>query len=135
MWKICAIGEKSDLEKNKTALKLSEFDVQFLDKDEFENASLEDHIALIVFPWQGYREIFNLENFKKHIDSRSVLVVGPAIYFFEIEEWVIDGSICFLSSPVNSMQIESVINEILRIRNEHQSVFTYTSEDARAEKE
>lgn len=116
MFKINVVGEKNDLEKNKSALKLSEFQLQFIDKNDFQKSSLENDLALIVFPWTGFKEIFEDANFKKHREQRSIIVVGPAIFFFEIEEWVIDGSICFLSNPVNSMQIETVINEILRTR-------------------
>jgi len=117
MWKIVAIGEKSDLAKQKSALKLKEFDIRFIDKDELSKESTEEELALVIFPWQGYREIFTNFNVKKHMDQRSVIVIGPALYFYEIEELVIDGSISFLSLPVNPMQVESVINEILRIRN------------------
>lgn len=119
MLKVTVIGEKEDLAKHKSALKFSEFDVKFVDKDKIKTANFEDDLALIVLPWQGYREAFANPGFNKHIEQHSVIVAGPAIYFFEIEEWVIDGSICFLSSPLNSMKIESVLNEILRIRGGH----------------
>ena len=116
MFKVSIVGEKSDLEKNKAALKLAEFQLQFVDKNDFRNFSVDEDAALVVLPWNGFKEIYEYAGFKKHLDQRSVIVVGPAMYFFEIEDRVIDGSICFLSNPVNSMQIESVINEILRIR-------------------
>ena len=120
MWKISVIGETNDLEKNKAALKFSEFDVQFLTKEEFETASTDDSMAIVILPWQGFQAIFNTTNFKYYLEKKSVIVAGPAIYFFEIEEWVIDGSVSFLSSPVNSMQVESVLNEILRTSGDFQ---------------
>jgi hypothetical protein len=115
MWKISAIADGETLEKNRSALKFTEFDVRFLQKEEFEKSEFKEDIALILFPWDGYREIFNYPQFKHYIEQRSVVVVGPTIYFFEVEDWVIDGSVCFLSTPVNSMQIESVLNEIRRV--------------------
>lgn len=118
MYKISVIGEKSEIEKNKSALKLSEFQLQFTDKANLQKitTNTSEDLALVVFPWKGFKEIFENPNFKKYIDQKSVVVVGPAIYFFEVEDWVIEGSVNFLSNPVNSMQIESVINEILRIK-------------------
>jgi len=116
MFRISVVCEKNDLEKSRAALKLSEFRMEFVDKDEFKNTEVEEDMALIVLPWNGFKEIFECSNFKKYLEQKSVVVVGPALYFFEVEKWVIDGSVCFLSSPVNSMQIESVINEIVRIR-------------------
>lgn len=121
MWKLSVIGERSELEKNKAALKLSEFGVEFVSREECEGANFEDSVALIVFPWDGFKDLFSVPKFKHYIEQKSVVVVGPTIHFFEVEEWVIDGSVCFLSNPVNSIQIESVVNEILRIRGFTQS--------------
>ncbi len=95
-----------------------EFELSFLEKDAFEKAKLEDAVALIVFPWDHYNEIFEYNNFKKFLEQRSVIVVGPSIHFFEVEKWVLDGSVAFLSSPVNSMQIESILSEIVKAQNE-----------------
>ena len=115
MWKISVIGEKSDLDKHKSAMKFSEFKVDFVEKKDFETADFDQDVALVFFPWEGYSKVFAYPQFKKFVDQHSVVVVGPAIYFFEVEDKVIDGSVCFLSHPVNSMQIESVLSEIRRI--------------------
>lgn len=117
MERITAICEKKDMDKNKAALKLSEFEVHFVDKNDVKKSNLDGDLALIVFPWDGYSDALKDAHFKKQLDQHSVVVVGPAIYFFEVENWVIDGSVSFLTSPVNSMQIESIVNEILRTRD------------------
>ena len=115
MWKISVIGEKNELEKNESAMKFSEFKADFVNKDELETTEFSDDVALVVFPWEGYSEIFLYPKFKRFVDEHAIVVVGPTIHFFEVEDRVIDGSVSFLSYPINSMQVESVLNEIRRI--------------------
>ncbi len=118
MRRISIIGDDHELAKYKSMFADFDYDVQLIRRGELEKVTVEEDLALVVFPWEGYREIFEFSKFKTHLARGSVIVVGPSLYFYEVEDWVIEGSVCFVSEPVSSHLIRSVIDEALRLHSE-----------------
>ena len=125
MQTVIVIGERDDLERSKSSLKTSAFKFEFLDKDEVDVLTQRDpELALLVLPWQGYREILERREVKRYLDKHSVIVVGSSMHFFDVENLVLEGSVSFLCPPINSTQIECIINEVSRNHEEWKSEST-----------
>lgn len=118
MWKISVVGKRDEIEKCQKTLKLTEFDVNYVEEKDFESKNFsDDTLAIVILPWKGYTSLFSTRNFENFLNHQTVVVLGSSIFFFDVEKWVIDGGVTFLSTPVNSIQLESVLNEISRIRS------------------
>ena len=122
MYNISVIGTAKDIALHKDLFAFSDCKVQFTDTDGLTLMSIDPDSAVIVLPWRGFRETLNLHpQLAYHRERNSVIVVGPTHYFPDVEDWVIDGSVCFLSEPLSTSQVRAVVHTVFELIQEKEA--------------
>lgn len=118
MFNISIIGEEKTWHKNKDvfASAMTEYRCRFVAKTDLVKTILADDLAVIILAWDGFRETLNQVQLAEKLEQRALIVMGPAHYFFEVEDLVLSGSATFVVEPVSAGQMHSLVKETLRLR-------------------